>query len=66
MGLIYLVRNRLNGKCYLGKTEQSLQARKANHQCRAKKGSDAFFHRALCKYGFDAFEWMFRCRRGRT
>ena len=57
MGLIYLVTNTANGKCYVGKTMLSLERRKRAHQTDALNNSPLYFHRALIKYGFEAFIW---------
>ena len=45
-----------NGKAYIGKTNQSLDARRANHENSTLRGSGYPFHRAVRKYG-DAIEW---------
>ncbi len=57
MGVVYLARNKVNGKGYVGKTTGLLRQRRWSHECRARRESVSFFHRALRKYGFDAFEW---------
>ena len=57
MGLVYLAKNILNGKCYVGKTVHSLGERRKGHQGRSLSGSNTHFHRALAKYGPEAFEW---------
>ncbi len=57
MGCVYQVRNKVNGKQYIGRTTKTMKCRKATHQQDAKGGSDLYFHRALRKYGFGAFEW---------
>ncbi len=58
-GIIYratLTANSSN-KCYIGKTTRTLEWRRKKHEGDAQKGSDLYFHRALMKYGFDAFRW---------
>ena len=55
---IYLARNNLTGKCYVGKTICSLQRRRTHHECLAKNGSKFYFHSALRKYGTENFEWL--------
>ena len=57
MGCIYQVRNKVNGKCYRGRTVKTMTARKAEHICNAKYDNNCVFHRAIRKYGMDAFEW---------
>ena len=57
MGLVYLAENTVNGKCYVGKTAGRLCNRKSVHKAYAKRGSKFPFHRAIVKYGFEAFRW---------
>jgi len=57
MGCIYQAKNRIDGKSYVGKTKSSIEARKNSHELVAKRGSKLYFHSALRKYGFGAFEW---------
>ena len=58
MNLIYLARNKINGKVYIGQTSVSLNERKGNHRLLAlSRGSKNHFHSAIRKYGWDAFEW---------
>ena len=57
MGLVYLAENTVNGKSYVGKTTERLCNRKSVHKAYAKRGSKFPFHRAIVKYGFDAFKW---------
>ena len=61
VGIIYKATNIINGKSYIGKTTQSLKARKASHTTKSKKGNNYYFHNALKKYGFDNFEWEIIC-----
>lgn len=53
---IYLIFNSLNGKGYLGQTIKSARHRLINHLSQAKRGSPLPLHRAMRKYGADAFE----------
>ena len=46
-----------NKKSYIGKTKHSLPHRRKQHYSAASYGSNAFFHRAIRKYGKDSFEW---------
>jgi len=57
MGCIYLVRNKVNMKGYIGCTNFTLERRRLEHEKSAGNGSKTAFHRALRKYGPDAFEW---------
>jgi group I intron endonuclease len=55
--LIYRATNIVNGKSYIGKTEKSLDIRRDQHLLAVKHKSKFAFHRAIAKYGADAFEW---------
>lgn len=57
MGIIYLAKNKINNKVYVGQTIRDLELRKKVHVRSALQGSDYLFHRALRKYGSDNFEW---------
>lgn len=60
MGCIYLVRNKTNGKGYVGMTSGTLEQRKSVHVGHAKsldKTVHTAFIRALRKYGVDSFSW---------
>lgn len=57
MGCVYSATNKLNGMLYVGKTRLSLAVRRKRHESDAQKCAASYFHRALRKYGFDAFEW---------
>lgn len=59
--IIYLARNRMNGKAYVGKTERTLEQRTKEHLWFAEKGSPQPFHRAIRKHGAEAFEWSVLC-----
>lgn len=58
-GIIYKVRNSINGKCYIGKTVKTLEARKKQHYSKFLSGKyeSSLFYRSVQKYGWDAFEW---------
>ena len=56
-GLIYIARNKVNGKVYIGQTVNTLNRRKSAHLRAAVKGSNLYFHRALRKHTEDVFEW---------
>ncbi len=57
MGIIYQAKNKANGKQYVGRAVGKIEDRKKVHEKNANNGSSLLFHRALCKYGFDTFEW---------
>jgi group I intron endonuclease len=55
--LIYRVKNVLNNKVYIGKwNHPTVDQRWRLHKSAVKRGSSYYFHRALRKYGFDAFQ----------
>lgn len=57
MGIIYCYTNKENGKQYVGQTINESQ-RKANHFHEAMNHkTEYYFHRAIRKYGWDAFEY---------
>lgn len=56
MYTIYLATCAPNGKGYVGQTKGYLCKRRSAHIRR--KDYDCFFHRALRKYGSDAFDWQ--------
>jgi len=55
--LIYKVINKINGKCYIGKTTKSLESRKQKHLKNVRKGTATKFYNAIRKYGVDNFTW---------
>ena len=57
--IIYLSRNLINGKCYVGQTRNSLNSRVYRHKHTALNSSKprSALHHAIHKYGLDAFEW---------
>lgn len=56
--IVYLARNRTNGKVYIGQTVYSLEARKMSHESDARRGTPYIFHQALRKYGPESFDWQ--------
>lgn len=56
MGIVYLAQNKLNGKCYIGKTTKTLNRRKAQHLYDAKH-RNSYFNNAIQKYGIKSFVW---------
>ena len=58
IGTIYMVLNTVNNKKYIGQTIMTLNRRKSSHLLSAKHHYDnLYFHRAINKYGEEAFEW---------
>lgn len=55
-GFIYLIRNRINGKGYIGQTIKSVRKRFAEHLRSAANGSNYAIHSAIRKHGADNFE----------
>ncbi len=56
MALVYILKNKTNGRSYVGKTERSLQERMREHVNCSFYGSQSHIHRAIRLYGFDSFE----------
>lgn len=54
--LIYLIRNRINGKVYVGKTVKSVQRRWKEHLYTARNGGRTRLSTAIRKYGEDGFD----------
>jgi group I intron endonuclease len=54
--LVYIIRNRINGKVYVGRTVKTLARRWREHITDAQRGSPSYFHNAIRKYGPGAFE----------
>lgn len=52
---IYKVTNKINGKIYIGQTN-NFDKRKQQHE-KCYKKEDCIFHRAIQKYGKENFEW---------
>lgn len=53
-GFIYIIRNTVNSKVYIGQTKVSVQTRWQEHLRHAKYG-DQIINRAMRKYGIDKF-----------
>jgi group I intron endonuclease len=53
---VYFDLNKTNGKAYVGWTTKTAQERFEGHCERARNGSPYYFHRAIRKYGPDAFD----------
>jgi len=55
--VIYRITNRINGKVYIGKTEKTVEDRWKKHVATAfKDGSPFYIHKAMRKYGVEAFQ----------
>jgi group I intron endonuclease len=54
-GIIYKITNKVDGKSYIGQTTRALARRWGGHKRAAKKGGTYRLHRAINKYGPDAF-----------
>jgi group I intron endonuclease len=54
--IIYGIKNKVNGKWYIGQTVRTLEHRKSQHICSASKCP--VLKNAFDKYGLDNFEWF--------
>lgn len=54
---VYMAINRVNGKRYVGITKRYLSKRRGDHHANANRGSNIYFHKAIRKYGIDAFRF---------
>lgn len=54
-GSIYIIKNKINDKVYIGQTTQTIQIRFVNHKMASRTGEDTKFYRAIRKYGEDNF-----------
>lgn len=57
MGILYEVKNTINGNIYVGITTRPLRIRQLAHYSDARKGKEGAFQRALRKHGHSAFAW---------
>lgn len=55
MAYVYLIRNVINGKGYVGQTEMSISRRWTGHKSSARCGSSLVLHAAMRKYGVENF-----------
>ena len=54
-GRIYIIRNTINSKVYIGQTKVSLKLRFQNHLSAARNGKDYIIGKAIRKYGEENF-----------
>lgn len=54
--IVYLITNKINGKRYVGKTMKNACNRWKQHITASKRGSKQFIHKAIRKYGPEAFD----------
>lgn len=54
-GIIYLIKNNISGKCYVGLTTKSLDTRWKQHLKEAKKNNPRPLYSSIRKYGEEAF-----------
>ena len=56
--IVYVAKNKINGKVYIGQTIKNLKKRESEHWSDTKnENRHAYFHKALLKYGRDNFIW---------
>jgi group I intron endonuclease len=53
---IYLIRNTVNGKVYVGQTRLLLKRRWGGHKNAANRGNGAYLYQSMRKHGWDKFE----------
>jgi group I intron endonuclease len=56
MAIVYRIKNKINGKSYIGMTVRSFEERYNGHLSSARQGSKFRFHSAIRKYGVDSWE----------
>lgn len=52
---IYLIQNKLDGKCYVGQTIGNVKYRWSEHKCMSAKKCKSYLRNAIRKHGEDAF-----------
>lgn len=55
--IIYIIKNKINGKMYIGKTTKNLEERKKEHLSSKFEYTHSLIHRAIEKYGSDNFDF---------
>ena len=63
---IYVLRNKINGKVYIGQTYKSPKDRWSDHKSQAiTKSTKGYFQKAICKYSWESFDkyviWQCEC-----
>jgi group I intron endonuclease len=56
MNIVYLIKNSVNGKCYVGKTNGTFGARWKEHCSASRQGGQTPLYKAIRKYGQGAFK----------
>src|SRR5271157_2581869 len=56
MSCVYILKNKINGKCYVGQTTKTFKHRLHNHLKKSKVDKDYLIGKAIKKYGIDSFE----------
>src|SRR5437899_832975 len=59
---IYVKRNRINGKHYVGQTQRTVAKRWAQEVREARRGDTRPINNAIRKYGLEAFQDIMQCR----
>lgn len=55
-GLIYMFKNKMNGKCYIGKTSRPLRRRLIEHKTNSKKvNTNSLLYKSIQKYSWESF-----------
>lgn len=57
-GTVYLIRNKENGKVYIGQTIKPIQQRFNEHRYNHVSKANKPLHRAILKYGIESFEFI--------
>lgn len=61
VGRLYLILNKVTGKCYVGQTRGTLSHRWSQHRCDAARDSPCLIHRSIRKHGLDNFDFQQLC-----
>ena len=59
--VVYIAKNKINGKIYIGKTIDNLDKRKKEHYYHSETKNGSYFQRAIKKHGLENFEWSVLC-----
>lgn len=59
--IIYYIKNKLNGKMYIGQTIKSLEVRLNGHMQCVRSGYNRKLYNAIRKYGWENFEYGILC-----